>query len=146
MSVAPDTIKGEDDFKAEPKVDSSASQPEAPASEKDGVEITIEKETDNSKEAEVEIEVIDPRTDNNNDNKESAPSVKIEVEENKTETKAPVDEKTELPQSDAAPTNNVDVQKGDDVSQLRDPEMRVIPREKKDKKSEKPTAEQQTLF
>ena len=58
MSVAPDTIKGEDDFKAEPKVDSSASQPEAPASEKDGVEITIEKETDNSKEAEVEIAKI----------------------------------------------------------------------------------------
>lgn len=146
MSVAPDTIKGEDDFKAEPKVDSSASQPEAPASEKDGVEITIEKETDNSKESEIEIEVIDPRTDNNNDNKESAPSVKIEVEENKTETKALVDEKTELPQSDAAPTNKVDEKKVDDVSQLIDPEMRVIPREKKDKKSEKPTAEQQTLF
>ena len=145
-SVAPDTIKGEDDFKAEPKVDSSASQPEAPASEKDGVEITIEKETDNSKESEIEIEVIDPSTDNNNDNKESAPSVKIEVEENKTETKAPVDEKTELPQSDAAPTNKVDEKKVDDVSQLIDPEMRVIPREKKDKKSEKPTAEQQTLF
>ena len=145
-SVAPDTIKGEDDFKAEPKVDSSASQPEAPASEKDGVEITIEKETDNSKEAEVEIEVIDPRTDNNNDNKESAPSVKIEVEENKTVTKASVDEKTELPQSDAAPTNKVDEKNVDDVSQLIDPEMRVIPREKKDKKSEKPTAEQQTLF
>ena len=146
MSVAPDTIKGEDDFKAEPKVDSSASQPEAPASEKDGVEITIEKETDNSKEAEVEIEVIDPRTDNNNDNKESAPSVKIEVEENKTVTKASVDEKTELPQSDAAPTNKVDEKNVDDVSQLIDPEMRVVPREKKDKKSEKPTAEQQTLF
>ena len=145
-SVAPDTIKGEDDFKAEPKVDSSASQPEAPASEKDGVEITIEKETDNSKEAEVEIEVIDPRTDNNNDNKESAPSVKIEVEENKTVTKASVDEKTELPQSDAAPTNKVDEKNVDDVSQLIDPEMRVVPREKKDKKSEKPTAEQQTLF
>lgn len=146
MSVASDTIKGEDDFKAEPKVDSSASQSEAPASEKDGVEITIEKETDNSKEAEVEIEVIDPRTDNNNDNKESAPSVKIEVEENKTVTKASVDEKTELPQSDAAPTNKVDEKNVDDVSQLIDPEMRVVPREKKDKKSEKPTAEQQTLF
>lgn len=146
MSVASDTIKGEDDFKAEPKVDSSASQSEAPASEKDGVEITIEKETDNSKESEIEIEVIDPSTDNNNDNKESAPSVKIEVEENKTETKAPVDEKTELPQSDAAPTNKVDEKNVDDVSQLIDPEMRVIPREKKDKKSEKPTAEQQTLF
>ena len=145
-SVAPDTIKGEDDFKAEPKVDSSASQPEAPASEKDGVEITIEKETDNSKESEIEIEVIDPRTDNNNDNKESAPSVKIEVEENKTETKASVDEKTELPQSDAAPTNKVDEKNVDDVSQLIDPEMRVVPREKKDKKSEKPTAEEQTLF
>ena len=146
MSVAPDTIKCEDDSKTEPKVDSSASQPEAPASEKDGVEITIEKETDNSKESEIEIEVIDPSTDNNNDNKESAPSVKIEVEENKTETKAPVDEKTELPQSDAAPTNKVDEKNVDDVSQLIDPEMRVIPREKKDKKSEKPTAEQQTLF
>ena len=145
-SVAPDTIKGEDDSKTEPNVDSSASQPEAPASEKDGVEITIEKETDNSKEAEVEIEVIDPRTDNNNDNKESAPSVKIEVEENKTVTKASVDEKTELPQSDAAPTNKVDEKNVDDVSQLIDPEMRVVPREKKDKKSEKPTAEQQTLF
>lgn len=107
----------------------------------DSVEIVVEEKVPTSEAPVVEAPVVKvpvvevPATDTPNPEKIINPETTVIKKEESAEVKSDSENKSE--QSDAH-----DV----DVSQLIDPEMRVVPREKKEKKIEKPTAEQQTLF
>lgn len=107
----------------------------------DSVEIVVEEKVPTSETPVVEAPVVEtpvveaPATDTPNPEKIINPETTVIKKEESAEVKSDSENKSE--QSDAH-----DV----DVSQLIDPEMRVVPREKKEKKIEKPTAEQQTLF
>ena len=107
----------------------------------DSVEIVVEEKVPTSETPVVETPVVEvpvveaPTIDTPNPEKIiNSETTAIEKEESAV-VKSDSENKSE--QSDAD-----DV----DISKLIDPEMRVVPREKKEKKIEKPTAEQQTLF
>ena len=102
----------------------------------DSVEIVVEEKVPTSETPVVEVPVVEaPTIDTPNPEKIiNSETTAIEKEESAV-VKSDSENKSEQSEAD-------DV----DVSQLIDPEMRVVPREKKEKKIEKPTAEQQTLF
>lgn len=110
-------------------VEQNAVATEKPAaateSEKSSVEIEVEVESESDK----------PSVEIKSEKSEEEPTVEIEIEEEKPEMKV----KVENPKKDSS-TKEVD------VNSLIDPEMRVVPREKREKRNEKPAAEQQTLF
>ena len=102
----------------------------------DSVEIVVEEKVPTSETPVVEVPVVEaPTIDTPNPEKIiNSETTAIEKEESAV-VKSDSENKSEQSEAD-------DV----DVSQLIDPEMRVVPREKKEKKIEKPSAEQQTLF